>query len=117
MYRFIWKIKLYDHVSDVEFITHWQESSTVLQEYPGAMGTHIHMVRDEPRTYFLVAEWAFKEARDAMTADTDAGQSERAMRWAKFPPNDSFGDISIIMAGSEIGSVMPLPADTDALLS
>lgn len=107
MYRFIWKIKLYNHITKEQFITHWTSASKVLQEYPGAMGTVIHRVRDEERTYMLVATWKSQDARDAMDADTAAGTSERAQRWAVHPPNDSFGDIQVLMAGTAIGSVMP----------
>jgi hypothetical protein len=112
MYRFIWKIRLYDHIADDDFIANWHYASMVLQEYPGAKGTRIHRMHGEERSYFLVAEWAFKEARDDMQAEIDAGETERAQRYAAFPANDTFGEI-IMMAGSEIGAVMPIPEDVD----
>lgn len=107
MYRFIWKIKLNDNVADEEFIKHWHDSSAVLQEYPGAKGTFIHKARDEDRTYFLVAQWESQEIRDAMQAEIDAGKTEQAKRWQQFPSSKTFGDIQVMFAGEEIGSVVP----------
>ena len=106
MYRYIWKIKLNNPEDEQAFIDHWRESSTVLQEYPGAAGTHIHKVRNEPGCYFAVAEWESQEARDAMSEDTHDGTSERAQRWQKFAKNESFGEI-ISFAGEELDAVMP----------
>ena len=111
MYRFIWKIKLNDNVTDEQFIKHWHDASKVLQEYPGARGTLIHKTRDEDKSYFLVAQWESQQARDAMQAEVEAGQSSRAIRWQQFPKNETFGNIEIIFAGEEIGSVMPLSHD------
>lgn len=107
MYRFIWKIQLKQNVSDDDFIKFWHDSSKILQEYDGAAGTHIHKAQDEERTYFLVAEWKSRQARDYMQVDVDAGQSERAKRYLAFPRNESFGDIQAVMAGVQIGSVGP----------
>lgn len=108
MYRFIWKIKLNDDVTEEEFITHWRDSSTILQEYPGAKGTHLHRVRGEDRNFFAVAEWETQELRDAMQAEIDAGETERAKRWQEFAKNDSFGLIDVRLAGEEIDNVLPL---------
>lgn len=107
MYRFIWKIKLADNVTDEVFIKHWHDSSAILQEYPGARGTLIHKARDEDRTYFLVAQWESQELRDKMQEEIDAGQTELAKRWQAFPKNETFGDIQARFAGEEIGSVEP----------
>lgn len=107
MYRYIWKIKLSDTVTEEEFINHWRESSAVLQEYPGAKGTHLHRMRDEPRTFFAVAEWESQEARDAMQAEIDAGQTERAKRWQKFAKNQAFGIIDSPIMGEELDVVLP----------
>ncbi len=107
MYRYIWKIKLHNNVHDDSFISHWREASAILQEYPGAKGTLIHKARDEDKTYFLVAQWESQAVRDVMQAEINAGETDRAKRWQSFPPNDSFGDIQAVMAGQEIGSVMP----------
>lgn len=105
MYRYIWKIKLYDNVTEDGFIKHWHDSSAILQEYPGAQGTLIHKARDEERTFFLVAQWESQALRDTMQAEIDAGETERAKRWRKFAKNETFGDIQVQMAGEEIGSV------------
>lgn len=107
MYRYIWKIKLKDGVAEQDFMNHWQESSTVLQEYEGALGTHLHKVRGEEQSYFAVAEWESQAARDAMQADAEAGQSDRAKRWQKFMKNYQFGAIDTRFAGEEIGVVSP----------
>lgn len=107
MYRYIWKIKLHESVGDEVFITHWREASAILQEYPGARGTLIHKARGENKTYFLVAQWESQAARDAMQNEIDAGETERAKRWQAFPRNDSFGEIQAVMAGEEIGNVIP----------
>ena len=108
MYRFIWKIKLKDDVSDEDFIDHWHNSSMFLQEYPGAMGTLIHKARDEDRTYFLIAQWESQQQRDSMQQEIDAGQTKRAKRWQEFPSNTTFGEIQAMFAGEEIGAVTPL---------
>lgn len=106
MYRFVWKIKLNNPEEKQKFIDHWKEGSTILQEYPGALGTDLHEVRDEPGSFFAVAEWESQEARDAMQADAEANQSERAKRWNKLPKNESFGE-GLAFFGSEIGVVLP----------
>lgn len=107
MYRFVWKIRLAENVTDETFIKHWHDSSAILQEYPGAKGTLIHKARDEDRTYFLVAQWESQEQRDAMQAEIDRGQTERAKRWQQFPKNETFGDIQLRFAGEQIGAVFP----------
>ncbi len=107
MYRFIWKIKLNDNVTEEEFINHWRESSTILQEYPGAKGTHLHRMRGEEKTFFAVAEWESMKARDAMQEDINNGSSERGKLWQHFAKNDNFGLIDIHLMGDEIGVVMP----------
>jgi len=106
MYRYIWKIKLNNFDDADKFIEHWRVSSTVLQKYEGALGTHIHKVRDEPGSYYAVAEWESKEARDAMAEDANNGNSELAKQWQQFPKNESFGEI-INFQGEEIGVVLP----------
>lgn len=93
--------------SDDAFIKHWYDASSSLQEYPGAKGTLIHKARGEEGTYFLVAQWQSQELRDAMQAEIDAGQTERAKRWLGFPKNEIFGDIQTTFAGEQIGEVMP----------
>jgi len=106
MYRFIWKIKLKDSVTDDVFIKFWHDSSMVLQEYDGAKGTLIHKARDEDRTYFLVAQWESQAIRDAMDKDTQEGISERAIRYSAFPKNETFGDIQAVFAGEQIGEAV-----------
>jgi len=106
MYRFVWKIQLNNPEATQEFIDHWKEGSAILQEYPGALGTHLHEVRNQPGSFFAVAEWASQEAMDAMQADAEANQSERARRWNKLRKNETFGN-GIAFFGTEIGVVMP----------
>ncbi len=106
MYRYIWKIKLYEPSKEEDFINHWREGSKILQEYDGARGTHLHRVRDEPGSFFAVAEWESQAARDAMDKDANHGNSERARRWQSGPTNESFGEI-ISFAGEEFGVVEP----------
>lgn len=106
MYRYIWKITLNNPEDEEKFIKHWKDGSTILQTFPGALGTHIHKVRDEDASFYAVAEWKSQEARDAMMEEVNTGSTERAVAWQKFPKNDSFGKI-ISFAGPEIGVVMP----------
>jgi heme-degrading monooxygenase HmoA len=106
MYRYVWKIKLNNPIEKQSFIDHWRVGSTILQEYPGALGTHLHEVRGEPGSFFAVAEWESEEARDAMQSDAQTNESERAKRWNKLPKNESFGTV-IAFFGSEIGVVLP----------
>jgi heme-degrading monooxygenase HmoA len=107
MYRYIWKIKLKDGVSEQVLINHWRQSSTILQEFEGALGTHLHRTRGEERCYFAVAEWESQAARDTMMADVNTGDSERSKRWLKFAKNDDFGVVDPRFAGEEIGVVLP----------
>lgn len=115
MYRFVWTIELNEPVtpeSEVAFMDHWRAGSEILQEYPGALGTHLHRIRDgKPGSFFLVAEWQSQEARDAMSDDANLGDSERAKRWQQLPPNESFGKI-MGFAGLELEAVMPLEQPT-----
>ena len=106
MYRFVWKIKLNDPDKEQEFIDHWRKGSKILQEYEGALGTHLHRVRSEAGCFFAVAEWESQEARDAMQADCKSNTSERAKRWNNLPKNESFGD-GVAFFGEEIGVVEP----------
>lgn len=106
MYRYIWKIKLTNPENEAQFIEHWRESSKILQTFPGALGTHMHKVRDEAGSFYAVAEWESQEARDAMAEEVNNGSTERAIAWQKFPKNDAFGEI-ISFAGPEIDEVMP----------
>ena len=106
MYRFIWKIKLNDPNDEDKFINHWKESTSILQQYQGAMGTHIHRVRNEPGSFFFIAEWESQDARDAMDNDLKLGTSERAKLWNTLPLNESFGEV-ITFAGDEFGAVFP----------
>ncbi len=107
MYRYIWKIALKDGITEQDLAEHWRESSTVLQEYEGALGTHLHRTRGEENSYFAVAEWESQAARDAAMEDVHAGQSERSKRWLKFAKNDEFGVVDPHFAGEEIGVVLP----------
>jgi quinol monooxygenase YgiN len=106
MYRYIWKIKLNNPADEEKFVKHWKESSIILQTFPGALGTHIHRVRDEVGSFYAVAEWESQEARDAMNEEVNNGTSERDIAWRKFPKNHSFGH-TINFAGPEIDVVMP----------
>ena len=106
MYRFVWKIKLNDPEEEQAFIDHWKEGSSILQEYPGALGTHLHRVRNEPGSFFAVAEWESKQARDAMQTDTEKNESGRAQRWNKLRKNETFGE-GIAFFGEELNVVMP----------
>lgn len=107
MYRYVWKIKLNDDVKEEDFLRFWRDSSSIIQEYPGAKGTHMHKVRGEDRTYLAIAEWESIEARDAMRADIEAGESDRSKRWLQFPKNDEWGEISIRAGVEEIDVVWP----------
>lgn len=106
MYRFVWKIKLHKPEEEQAFIDFWKTGSKILQEYPGALGTHLHRVRNEAGSFFAVAEWESQEARDAMQRDTHQNNSERAQRWNKLPKNESFGE-GIAFFGEELDVVMP----------
>jgi len=106
MYRFIWKIKLHKPEEEQAFIDHWKTGCKILQEYPGALGTHIHRVRSESGSLFAVAEWESQEARDATQVDAEKNESERARRWNQLPKNESFGD-GIAFFGEEIDVILP----------
>lgn len=106
MYRYIWKIKLNHPEEEAAFIKHWRDSSTILQTFPGALGTHMHRVRDEAGSFYAVAEWESQAARDAMMDEVESGKTDRAIAWQKFPKNESFGEI-ISFAGPETDVVMP----------
>ena len=105
MYRYEGRIKLKNQTEKQSFMANWRVGSTILQEQPGALGTHLHEVRDEPGSFFAVAEWESEEARDAMQSDAHANESDRAKRWNKLPKNESFGTV-IAFFGSEIGVVL-----------
>jgi heme-degrading monooxygenase HmoA len=106
MYRYIWKIKLDNPDREDEFIQHWKDGSTILQQFPGALGTHMHKVRGEEHSFFAVAEWESKDARDAMQKEIETSSTDRARQWQKMPNNEDFGEI-INFAGEETGVVLP----------
>jgi hypothetical protein len=105
MYRYIWKIKLHSPEAEQELLDYWRVSSHILQQYPGAMGSHAHKVRGEVGSYFFVAEWQSMDARDAMSHDIHNGDSELACAWRSLPPNDSFGKVQTF-AGEEIDIIV-----------
>lgn len=107
MYRYVWKIILNYDVSEEDFIKFWKESSQVLQEYPGAKGTHIHSVRNEPRSFLAMAEWGSMAERDAMQADIDAGTSERAQRYLAYSKNEEWGVVTFQIGAQELDLVLP----------
>ena len=104
-YRYIWKITV-EESEAANFIMNWREGSKVLQEYPGALGTRLHKSIDEPNTYYAIAEWESKAARDEMEADRLAG-SERGQRWEKYAKNDSYGLPISVARLEEIDVVLP----------
>jgi quinol monooxygenase YgiN len=93
MYRYIWKITLHSPDNTDAFVDYWRQSSSILQQYPGALGTHIHAVRGEPSSYFMVAEWESQESRDAMSFDIHNSNSALALEWRKLPNDESFGSV------------------------
>ena len=106
MYRYNWKIELFEPENPLPFIDHWRAGSEIIQQYPGALGTHLHIVRDEPGSYFAVAEWESQAHRDGMMQDIEAGESELSQAWLQLPRNESFGKI-LGWAGVEIEVVLP----------
>lgn len=106
MYRYIWRIKLDNPANELAFINHWRSGSAILQEYEGALGTHLHKVRGAAGAFFAVAEWASQAARDAMNDDINRGESDRSKRWRRLPPNESFGTV-VGFAGEELAVVLP----------
>lgn len=104
MYRFVWHIKLNNPDNEQAFVDNWHTGSAIIQKYPGALGTHLHAVRDKPGEFFAVADWESQMARDAMQADIDAGTSEHSQKWQKLPKAETFGRITAF-AGEEIESV------------
>ena len=105
MYHYIWKITITDPSKVEPFIQVWRDASAVLQEYPGAQGTYLQRVLGEDNTFLAIANWESKAARDAMKADTDADQSERAQRWQAFPKSDEFGTVETIAKTEDVTSV------------
>jgi quinol monooxygenase YgiN len=106
MYRYVWKIKLDDPAREAEFLQHWQETSQLLQKYPGAKGTYAHRIRDEESSFFLVAQWESRADRDYMSNDIHNSNSPIAVKWRSFAPSGDFGEI-IQFAGEEISAVLP----------
>lgn len=105
-YKYIWKITLSSEEQREPFIANWLEPSIVLQEYPGALGTRLHVSVDDPLTLYASAEWESKSDRDAMEAARVAG-SERGKRWEKFAKNDSFGAVEPVARPQLIETVLP----------
>ncbi len=88
-------------------IAGWREATVVLQKYPGAKGTKMHKVIDEPGTFVGIADWESKAARDAVQVDIEAGQSELGKIWQTFPKNEEFGEVGPVIGAEEIGAVFP----------
>ena len=106
MYRYIWKITLNNPKEVSELVSHWRAGSTLLQTYPGAMGTHFHEASGEPGCFFAVAEWESAQARENAMQDVEENTSETAKAWNLLPKNESFGEV-VSFAGSELGVVFP----------
>lgn len=104
MYRFVWHIKLDNPDDKQAFVDNWHNGSAIIQAYPGALGTHLHAVRDKPGEFFAVADWESQETRDAMQTDIDAGGSKRSQQWQQLPGAEKFGHITAF-AGEEIETV------------
>lgn len=106
MYTYIWKIVVEGEDKQTVFIENWRRASQVMQEYTGAHGTCLHTAADESNTFYAIAEWESKAARDAMEADRVAG-SERAQSWEKFAKNEAFGRPTTVAKLEQIGEVSP----------
>ena len=59
---FEWHLKVGEEQA---FCNEWKTGSDVIQTYPGARGTKLFRSVDKPGTFFAIAEWDSKEARDA----------------------------------------------------
>jgi len=49
----------------IEFQGAWKNSSDIIQTYPGARGTRLFRSLDDPTTFYAIADWESKEARDS----------------------------------------------------
>ena len=106
MFRYVWTMELGDPGKAGDFREHWRQVSSVLQTYPGALGSHLHEVTDGPGDFLMIGEWESKEARDAMHEDIHHGDSEAAQRWRNLPPDNVFGRILLVTA-VEVETIMP----------
>lgn len=105
-YRYLWKITVQPS-RQAEFRENWHNGSVVLQEYPGARGTRLTKVLNEPETFLAIAEWESKAARDAMTEDVRQGTSQRAKRYLVYPDDNIFGEPITVARVEEIAAVLP----------
>lgn len=107
-YKYLWKITV-EPDKQVAFIENWRKQSVILQEYPGAQGTKLTKVLDEPNTFLAIAEWESKAARDFMDKDTDEGISERAKRYHASTVNEDevFGQSIAVARVEDVEAVTP----------
>jgi quinol monooxygenase YgiN len=105
-YRYIWTMELTDPDRRSEFIEHWQRVSSILQSFPGALGSHLHELEGEAGTLLMIGEWTDAAARARASAGIRDGVSEQSRLFQELPPDESFGK-KIVWLATEIEAVAP----------
>jgi hypothetical protein len=101
-FRFIFGVRFRSEEALAAFIPHWEATSRIIQQEPGACGTKLHRLQGE-LAVLAIAEWTSKEARDnAFIAIEKKYHSAHPVRQS----NSQFGDVFIVGNADEICTVM-----------
>ncbi|WP_317932917.1 antibiotic biosynthesis monooxygenase family protein [Halioxenophilus sp. WMMB6] len=70
--KFIFEVTIKPGFQVEEYAAAWVAASSLIQQAPGALGTHLHRHLQDERKLIAIAEWRSKAERDAMEANADA---------------------------------------------
>lgn len=70
--KFIFEVRMKPGYTADEYADAWVRASTIIQQAPGARGTHLHRKIGDPNTLLAIASWDSKAQRDAKDDRRDA---------------------------------------------
>lgn len=67
--HYIFEVRIREGYTADQYADAWVRASEIIQQAPGALGTHLHRKIGEPNVLLAIASWASKAQRDAMEAN------------------------------------------------
>jgi hypothetical protein len=80
--KFLFEVRIKPGYVAEQYAEAWVRASEIIQQAPGARGTHLHRKIGEPNVLLAIAEWASKSDRDGAQGrlpEADAIIREAAM--------------------------------------
>ena len=74
--KYIFEVRIKPGYRAEQYADAWVRVSQILQQAPGARGTHLHRMIGDPDRLIAIASWESKSARDAMESHRDSAVHE-----------------------------------------